>query len=314
MPGTTEPQFGKKLPPDWGLAMRPTMKKHISYFFGVLTLLASACKDQPEAIPAYLKLEPFIVNADGGAAWQKITDGWLYVDGEFLGAYTLPATVPVLADGQSEVWVLPGVKKSGIRTSPDIYSFLTRFEKDYTLTPGQTTAVQPITAYDPNTKEVWDPTQSNFEENAAVPLENRDSDAATGFKVTTDGAFSGKSVLLEVDTAHSVMEIVTEAVPLPNAGAQQTWLELNYRNDIPFQLVLAGTTSTSTQEFYNNVYYFNESPEWNKIYFNLTEFVVAMQQDKYRLYFRVALPKDGNGKFTKEKGAVRLDNIRLLHF
>lgn len=290
------------------------MKKHIIYFLGALTLLASACKDQPEAIPAYLKLEPFSVNAPGGAAWQKITDGWLYVNGEFLGAYTLPATVPVLADGQSEVWLLPGVKKSGIIITPDIYSFLKRFEKEYTLTPGQTTTVQPVTEYEDNTLEAWDTSQSAFEGQAAVPLENRDDDTATGFKITTDGAFDGKSVLLEVDTAHSRMDIVTEARVLPTAGAQQTWLELHYRNDIPFQLWLAGTTSGTIQELQNEVFYFNESPEWNKIYFNLTEFVVAMQQEKYRLYFRVALPKDANGKFTKDKGTVRLDNIRLLHF
>jgi hypothetical protein len=56
------------------------------------------------------------------------------------------------------------------------------------------------------------------------------------------------------------------------------------------------------------------SDTWNKTYFNLTEFVVAMQQEKYRLFFRVQLPKDAAGKYTKEKAAVRLDNMRLLHF
>lgn len=292
------------------------MKKHICYFFGALSLFLSSCKDQPEAIPAYLKLEPFAFDASvpGGAPFQKITDGWLYVNGEFLGAYTLPATVPILAEGASEVWLLPGVKKSGIITTPDIYSFMTRFEKDYTLTAGQTTVVQPVTGYDPYTIPVWDYERAGFDGFASIPLENRDGDNATGFVVTENGAFATKCVLMQVDTAHPSMEIVTVAEPLPTAGAQQTWLELHYRNDIPFQLWLSGTTSTSTQEFQNQVYYFNESPEWNKIYFNLTEFVVAMQQEKYQLYFRVGLPKDNNGNYTKDKAEVRLDNIRLLHF
>ena len=209
---------------------------------GALLLVVSACKDKPEPIPAYLTLEPFTVNAQGGAAWQKITEGWLYVNGEFLGAYTLPATIPVLADGQSEVWLLPGVKKNGQLQTPDIYSFLKRFEKDYTLTPGQATVVQPLTSYVDNTKYAWDFSRAAFEGLAAILLEDRDDDSATGFKISTDGAFDGKGVLLEVDTAHALIEIITEAVVLPNAGAQETWLEMHYRNDMPFELWLVGTT------------------------------------------------------------------------
>ena len=169
-------------------------------------LLASACKDKTEAIPAYLQLEPFTVNAQGGAAWQKITDGWLYVNGEFLGTYTLPATVPVLAEGQAEVWLFPGVKKNGQVQTPDIYSFLKRHDQDYTLTPGQTTVIQPVTAYDDNADYAWDFSRATFD-GIPVILENRDDDNATSFTLSPDGAFSGKSVLFKVDTAHTLIEI-----------------------------------------------------------------------------------------------------------
>ncbi len=84
--------------------------------------------------------------------WQKITDGWLYVDGEYLGAYTLPAIVPVLAEGENEVILFPGVKENGIEATPNIYPYLTQFAKHYTLNAGQTTAVQPVTDYDPKIK------------------------------------------------------------------------------------------------------------------------------------------------------------------
>lgn len=292
-------------------------KRHI-YYLSVLALFFSACKDQPEPIPAYVKLEPFTVNATGGAAAQKITDGWLYVNGEFLGAYTMPATVPILAEGQSEVWVFPGVKKNGIITTPDIYSMMVRHDQDYTLTPGQTTVVQPVTKYDDDTVYPWDLVRASFDGFGSVLLEDRDDNAGLNFRVTDSDAFggTGKSVLLEVDTAHQapLMEIATEEVTLPTAGAQQTWLELNYKNEIPFQLWLVGTKTSQPNELMQFVYQFNVSEDWNKTYFNLTEFVVAMQQDKYRLFFVVELPKDNAGKFTREKAAVRLDNMRLLHF
>ncbi|HOY04811.1 MAG TPA: hypothetical protein PLO67_05375 [Saprospiraceae bacterium] len=292
-------------------------KRHI-YYLSALALFFSACKDQPEPIPAYVKLEPFTVNATGGAAAQKITDGWLYVNGEFLGAYTLPATVPILAEGQSEVWVFPGVKKNGIITTPDIYSMMVRHDQDYTLTPGQTTVVQPVTKYDDDTVYPWDLVRASFDGFGSVLLEDRDDNAGLNFRVTDSDAFggTGKSVLLEVDTAHQapLMEIATEEVTLPTAGAQQTWLELNYKNEIPFQLWLVGTKSSQPNELMQFVYQFNVSEDWNKTYFNLTEFVVAMQQDKYRLFFVVELPTDNAGKYTREKAAVRLDNMRLLHF
>ncbi|MBK8427804.1 MAG: hypothetical protein IPL27_18350 [Lewinellaceae bacterium] len=294
------------------------MKKHICYFscLCALTLLASACKDKAEAIPAYLQLEPFAVNAQGGAAGQKITDGWLYVNGEFLGAYTLPATVPILADGESEVWVFPGVKKNGLVETPDIYSMMKRDDRDYNLTPGQTTVIQPITDYDANTVYAWDLNRGSFDGGTVLLLEARDDDPVTNFALTSDGAFGGvgRSVSMKVDTAHALIEIAVEQVPLPTAGAQETWLEIHYRNDVPFELWLLGTRGLSTQELSQAVYYFNTSDNWNKTYFNLTEFVVAMQQDKYRLFFRVALPKDAAGKYTQTEGTVRLDNIRLLHF
>ena len=292
-------------------------KRHI-YYLSALALFFSACKDQPEPIPAYVKLEPFTVNATGGAAAQKITDGWLYVNGEFLGAYTMPATVPILAEGQSEVWVFPGVKKNGIITTPDIYSMMVRHDQDYTLTPGQTTVVQPVTKYDDDTVYPWDLVRASFDGFGSVLLEDRDDNAGLNFRVTDSDAFggTGKSVLLEVDTAHQapLMEIATEEVTLPTAGAQQTWLELNYKNEIPFQLWLVGTKSSQPNELMQFVYQFNVSEDWNKTYFNLTEFVVAMQQDKYRLFFVVELPTDNAGKYTREKAAVRLDNMRLLHF
>ena len=294
------------------------MRRHIYYCLSAFALFLSPCKDQPEPIPAYITLQPFSVDATGGAAAQKITDGWLYVNGEFLGAYTLPATVPILAEGQSEVWVFPGVKKNGIITTPDIYSMMIRHDQDYTLTPGQTTVVQPVTKYDDNTVYAWDLDRASFDGFGSVLLEDRDDNAGLNLNISSSDAFggSGKSVLMEVDTAHHapLMEIATEETALPTGGARQTWLEVNYKNEVPFQLWLLGTSQSQPNETMQFIYQFNVSENWNKTYFNLTEFVVAMQQEKYKLFFTVELPTDNAGNYTREKAAVRLDNIRLLHF
>ncbi|MBP6827791.1 MAG: hypothetical protein KA165_14610 [Saprospiraceae bacterium] len=288
------------------------MKKHFIHLL-LPVILWSGCKDDPEQIPAYLELQPFAVNAQGGASWQKITDGWLYVNGEFLGAYTLPATVPILAEGESEVILFPGVKENGISATPNIYPFLKRYEVQHVLTPAQTTTVSPVTEYEANVEFPWE-SRGEFDSGSTLQFENRDGDNNTGYSLSTDGAFSGKSVLMEVDTSHWLIEIASEkASQLPVTGEKQVWLEMNYKNDMPFTLYLLGTKGTSN-ELAQVVYQFNNSENWNKIYLNLTEFLTATAQEDYRLFFRTTLPRNESNKFTQNSGRVMLDNIRLVHF
>ncbi|MFN0214643.1 MAG: hypothetical protein ACKVT2_10345 [Saprospiraceae bacterium] len=274
-------------------------------------LFLFACKDAPEQIPAYLNIKPFEVNAAGGANWQKITDAWLYVNGEFLGAYTLPALVPVLAEGENEIIIFPGVKENGIEATPNIYPYLTKFSKKLNLTGGQTTEIQGVTDYDPNIIYAFGIGRGDFDGGSFISLENRDSDTLINVETTTIGAFSGKSVLMQVDTAHPVMDIATEKMKdLPILGSPEVWLELNYKTDMPFFLYLLSGPAQSS-EF---VFVFNKSEDWNKTYFNITEKLVITQASEQRLFFRLSLPKDNAGKFIQNSGKVLIDNIRVVHF
>lgn len=280
-------------------------------FFSLFLLSLVACTDTAEQIPAYLELKPFEVTAPGGVSWQKITDGWLYVDGEFLGAYTLPALVPVLAEGENEVILFPGVKENGIDATPNIYPYLTRFTKVYDLKGGQTTVVQAVTDYDPDIVYAFGIGRGDFDGGSFIALENRDSDGVIDATLTTDQAFSGKCLLMQVDTAHPVMDISTEAMMnLPVLGAPEVWLELNYKTDVPFFLYMLSGPQQESQ----GVYQFNLSEEWNKIYINLTGTLVTTQQPEQRLFFRLSLPKNEAGNYIQTSGTVRLDNIRVVHF
>jgi len=279
--------------------------------FSLFLLSLVACKDTSEQIPAYLELKPFEVMAPGGVSWQKITDGWLYVDGEFLGAYTLPAVVPVLAEGENEVILFPGVKENGIDATPNIYPYLTKFTKAYNLQGGQTTVVQAVTDYDSDIVYAFGIGRGDFDGGSFIALENRDSDGTIDATLTTDGAFFGKCLLMQVDTAHPVMDISTEAMEnLPVLGAPEVWLELNYKTDVPFFLYMLSGPQQQSQ----GVFQFNLSEEWNKIYINLTGTLVTTQNPVQRLFFRLSLPKNADGTYTQTSGTVRLDNIRVVHF
>ncbi len=282
------------------------------FFLFLLPLLSvSACKDEPEQIPAYLKINPYQVTAPGGASWQAITDGWLYVNGEFLGAYTLPATVPVLAEGDTEIILFPGIKENGIEATPNIYPYLKRYTKNYNLVAGQTTTIQPTTEYETSIKYGFGVGRGDFDGGSSIGLENRDGDVDINVELTSDNSFAGQCLIMRADTAHPIMDVATELMKdLPFLGAPEVWLELHYNADVPFFLYLLNGNPENTQK----VYQFNTTEGWNKIYINLTQHIVNTGFADHRLYFRLSLPRDNSGNYEQINGTVRLDNIRVVHF
>lgn len=286
--------------------------KHKLLFLCLIAVFG--CKDQPEQIPAYIKLKPFTVSAQGDASWHKITEGWLYVNGEYLGSYTLPATVPILAEGPSTVWLYPGVKANGILATPDIYPLLTSWESSsVNLVAGQTTEIQPTTLYDPAVKFPFGAGRGDFDGGSSIIFENRDNDQTTTYSFTTEGAFAGNCLQMKLDTAHSIIEIATEAIAtLPVLGLPEVWLEMHYQCDLPFFLFLLYVNDFGVEASYP-VFQFNNAEDMNKIYINLTDSLVKTNGKNYKLFFRAGIPKDNSGKYAQLNGTIRIDNIRLGH-
>ncbi len=284
----------------------------IRFGFSLVLIMLLSC-NAPEQIPAYVRLEPFVVNAPGGTAWQEITEGWLYVDGEFLGAYPLPGTVPVLNEGAVEVYVLPGIKENGIAATPNFYPFLSRYDQKITLTPGQTVTLKPVTNYPSDVVYPFPVERTTFDSDVHLNFEDRDADRNTSVSLTANGAFAGRCLIAELSAAHPSIRVASEAVKLPTTQEREVWLEIHYRADTPFGLSILGE-SRGTGESGVPVFQFNRSTNWNKVYINLTEFLIGLQKEQYRLFFAFELPRDANGALTQNTGTVRVDNLKLLHF
>jgi len=126
-------------------------------FSGTLTtltliLLCMACeKEGQEAeIPAYLYLQPFELRsqeAGQGSASEKITEAWLSVDGAFLGAYSLPALVPVLGEGTREISLQAGIRDNGIGRTPEVYPFYETFRTTRDLQTNSIDTIRPVIGY-----------------------------------------------------------------------------------------------------------------------------------------------------------------------
>lgn len=287
------------------------MKNPIQILVAISLCLLAGCKDEPEKIPTYLKIEPFEVDALGGAAWQKLSLAFVYVNTEFLGAYSFNKEFPILAEGEADVVVFPGVYANGSLEFPTLYSPLQRFDKKITLKPGETHSIRPTTKYQADTKFAWGD-EGTFD-NGTLAFVEADSDGKQFISFDSNNAFEGRSSRMVCDTGSVLNFVATNWLKnLPNTG-QEIWFEMHYRCDAPFQLVLE-TRSILGNITSQPLYIFNKKTTWNKFYINLRDALISNPQPENRLVFRLLLPKDEQGKYTQETATLQLDNLKIAHF
>jgi hypothetical protein len=289
--------------------------KYSSTVFLATALLIWGC-DRPEPIPAFLRIEPFKVAASaGGDAMHEIDKGWVYINNELLGGFELPVEIPVLWKGDANILVFPGVTANGQNDSPSLFAPMERHRDTVFLEDGQTEVISPKTKYEAALKYAFPIEKTTFDGPTAIIFEDRDLDVERTFLVNTDGGLDGRGMLMQVDTGHILMEVASEAVALPNSGAEQVWLELHHSNDVPFSIQIVSVADDGFEEaiplFFANA---TEDGAWNKLYLNLTDYLTLQKKPKYRVFFRLRLPIDTNGQPTAITGKTKLDNIRLIHF
>lgn len=273
-----------------------------------LLLTLFAC-DDPEPSPAYLEIDAFTVDfntSTQGSESSKITDVWVFADGLFLGAYDLPATVPILEEGDTEIRLEAGVLENGRSVTPNIYPFFEPFVRTVTLVPGQTTALTAETSY-------RNDTQFGF-------VENFEADQPRIFNVnwfgipelglTRDTVFEGEfSGVLSLDRDNPIAVIATDFdfTDLLSQTNPNVWLEINYRSTATVAWGVVGIDDFSPVEVFDVG--FLPSTEWNKIYLNLSQSIFNSDLDEYSIAFQAFLSDE-----DQTEAAVYLDNIKLLYF
>ncbi len=291
------------------------MRKANYTIFILIGVFVLSC-NQKEQTAAYITIEPFeYTPGDDGIYSTKITDGWVYVDNEFLGAFELPKTIPVLKSGEKSIVIDAGIKENGISATPDLYTFYERYEETLTLVPGAKITVTPSTTYDSGKTKLF--FEEFFESVIGSHKFTIDLDGNSNTKVelidtvVKEGNGAGKIFLDEENFAIKVgSQYLTD---FPSAGAT-AYIEMDYKNDIPLLVGLAGYGS-SNELLYSEINLgVNPKTEWNKIYFNVTEKIRQLSlagSVNYQIIFQAQIPQE-NGEFTIENAEIYLDNIKLV--
>jgi hypothetical protein len=280
----------------------------------LLLLIFTACsklKDKQKAPEAFfMQSEAVAVSTTTlqGTQSHKITDLWYYVNGQYKGAYPTGNIFPVASTGPTQLTVYAGIKNNGISTTRLPYEFYEPLVIDTAIDPGKLVKRNFTFKYKSGTKF-----------NLVEPFEGFGSVSGTSIKVSNNSdttfqildktsnpsadVFEGnKCMYFAVDNVSKIAQFeTTVAYNLPKSG-QAVYLELNYKCSQPFDV---GVFSGSSFQYAGTV---NTSPEWNKIYIQLSTAVSSLPNTSCQLYIRTLF----NGEASYQQ--FWIDNIKILSY
>jgi hypothetical protein len=293
----------------------------ISLLLPLITFTAlSGCEiiNPSEDTPSYLQINTITLDTRKsstetyGTASNNITDAWVYANGKRLGAFELPAKIPVLAKDSVELSIYAGVYVNGQKGSRVQYSFYNLYKKTVFLEPGKVKTIEPVVKFVPQTVFPF-PVYEEFNSLSAqtamrlypgspYKMElNQDSLADLKYANGSVGVVYGKSG----NTQPVVLESVFNG-KLPY-GIKAAFLEFDYRSTMDFEpgfvVSLAGQSVRPIR------IRFKPTRQWKRLYLNLTEEVnnAAFRGADFKVEI-LAYPT-GN-----DRDYFAIDNVRLIHF
>ncbi len=279
----------------------------------VLVIFLTGCNKDKNGVPAYVAINDISVETNylkEGSTSDNIHDVWFYAGGEELGVFELPAEVPVLQDGQTNLVLFAGIKRSGQTSIRVPYPFYDAYSHDTLLIRENTLVERPVVKYRPNAVFPW---LEHFEDLSFT----LDSVAGSEVGVTRisdpDLVKEGKGcagILLSPE-ADYFLGASSDAFPLPLFG-NDVYLEIDYRTNLSFQ-ILVRSINADLVSYLSPVMVVNPKTDdngtviWNKLYVYLTPVVSARENSvSHRVYFETT-SNGGNGY-------LYLDNLKVVHF
>lgn len=285
--------------------------KHILRTVGLLSVAIGAfafdgCSvfDPAEEIPSYVRIESISLQINNsvteGSGSHKITDAWVYVDGDLIGAFEMPVNIPVLAEGTHQILVLAGIKQNGLSSTRAIYPVYKGWSSTITLTRGEIITVSPVVEYYSATNFMW---MCDFDQPGTNINDNFSPWPGRLQEVSGAQAFENESgyVYLNADTFEFYAQ---SSLAYSFQGAYDIYLEMNYSCNQNF---VVGIYCVQTAAYIPWVEV-SGSTSWNKIYIRLNDAVLTQPPGgSYHVY--VAMKKDA----AVANPWLAIDNLKLIN-
>lgn len=279
---------------------------------GVLFLFCACSSDRFEAdVPTFVKLDKFefTTTEEQGSSSSFIRDVWVYQNNEFLGAYELPATVPIIGEGEREVTLFPGIREDGSSELPRLFFMYDTDTFSYVGEPGKEVEYTPETEYDERTQFAF---IEDFEDGNLFTA-NFDGNDSTGLDRTTDNVFEGENsgVIRVTDSLPTVVVGTANAYGPFFENGTQVFFEFDYSTDVPITIGYVGLNGQGEQLDFLKVTLL-PTEGWRKVYVNFSEEFRIDNIQTVQLLMRVDL--DSRFEGTGPEGAAYFDNLKLIHF
>jgi hypothetical protein len=273
--------------------------------FSIFILGCTKSKIEAE-IPSYIVVDSVFVSTNystQGTASHKITDVWVYLNDNFIGAFEIPVRIPILKSGLNKITLKAGIKVNGIANTRTIYPFFTEYSESIDLKKNGSVHIKPSFTYKPETIYHW---TEDFDLAGISFTYSIDSD--TVFEIVNnpyafEGTSSGAAFLN--NSAIKFEAISPKFLNIPRSQ-KPVFLELNYKID---QVLITGIYfdyAAPTNQ--TTLVYLNPTDSWNKIYINLTEKVALNPNAPVLIFFGLTR------NVSDSPANIYIDNIKLVSF
>lgn len=286
------------------------MKRSVLYC--LLPILAGCSlfyqKDKGEPSYIHIPAIDLVTNpAQEGTNSHNIRDVWVFIDGNVQGVYPLPTTFPVLREGTVTLRMNAGIAVNGISATRSIYPFYRQIDTTITLVKGRTDTLRPVVSY--NSQITFGYMEDFESQGFSLRTTGRSDTSFLPRQTLAPGeAFEGVGAMgFAVDNRASAFWCETiQAFSFPGGGGRAVFLELNYRNNIPFDVGLQIIEADGQFIDQPLVTLAASGSTWRKQYINFTPFIQGRSGVTYRVIF--------NARHTggAEPGRVFVDNLKLL--
>jgi len=285
-------------------------------FMVLATLTVFSCErfEGEQTIPAYLHVDTIYLESnpliEEGYLTHNFTDVWVYVDDQVIGAFELPATIPILANGKHKVALYAGVVYNGITGTRGNYLFTKpKVYQEFELAMDSVISRNFSVSYYDNTKFLW---MEDFEGTLSIkPTSNSDTTINKFHHQVADdflGLSSGEGYL---DGDHQVWEVTSYDPERPGydfpSGGQPVFLEMDYNTENYLAVGIFVTDIGSGITQHPVVVFQPTGGEWKKVYVNLSPSISAFNTSDH---FNVFLRADKDSSL--EEARILVDNLKLI--
>ncbi len=268
-----------------------------------LTLISCNIINPAEPVPAYVHVGSIALSTTSaqGSNSNKIVDSWVYVDGNIVGIYEMPATLPVLSAGSHNLTIRPGILINGIAATRTAYPFYTGYDTTVNFESAKTISVSPKVTYTSSTRFL----QNEDFDQAGLSLKKfSGSDTMLVVDTLTANRFEGNCGAVFLDAAHDFFMCSSiDSFPLPLGTP--AYIELNYMGDNEFTAGLI--TYTASAAFATDIVTFKATGTWRKEYINLTPFITSASAFAYKIYLKATKSS------TLTNASIYFDNIKVVN-